>query len=93
MNPIKADILEQLDSDNFTQIYCDQHTFEDGLREAQHIIDRVSPSYCNWKYDETHDKWDTECREGYYFASKGPKENDFGFCPYCGRMIKTKERD
>lgn len=42
---------------------------------------------CNWQYDESHDKWDTNCGEGFQLMCDGPKENKMKFCPYCGLKL------
>ena len=45
--------------------------------------------YCKWKYDERHDKWDTECGQGHQFMEGGLRENNHVFCPYCGRRTEA----
>lgn len=46
-------------------------------------------SACHWRYDATHDKWDTECEQAHIFIAEGPKENDYKFCPYCGAQVRV----
>ena len=46
---------------------------------------------CTWTYDEYCDYWETECNEAFVFAADGPVENNFTYCPYCGREIEVSE--
>jgi hypothetical protein len=46
------------------------------------------PVHCLWI--ETPDAaWQTFCGELFEFTTEGPKENNFTFCPYCGRYIEA----
>lgn len=42
---------------------------------------------CKWRYDSTHEKWDTQCEEAHCFFEGSPKDNNYKFCPYCGKEI------
>jgi hypothetical protein len=42
---------------------------------------------CKWKYDEITGAWETSCDNLFSFLADGPVENNFKFCPYCGREI------
>ena len=44
-------------------------------------------SRCEWEWDETHDKWDSECGNSFQFITGTPTENEMQFCPYCGKQI------
>ena len=47
---------------------------------------------CIWK--ETEDgRHDTQCGEAFEFTNDGVKANGFKFCPFCGKQIKTVQRD
>jgi hypothetical protein len=50
----------------------------------QFISRRVS---CKWIYDDTHDKWDTECGNAWQFMQDTPAENGVKFCMYCGGEV------
>jgi len=43
---------------------------------------------CVWTYDEREDYWATSCGEAMCFPEGTPKENNFGYCSYCGNKIK-----
>lgn len=43
---------------------------------------------CEWKEDEDG-IWHTECDNSFHFTEGGPTENDFLFCPYCGKRLET----
>ena len=42
---------------------------------------------CQWKYCESECSWDTQCDNKYQFMNDGPKENDYKFCPGCGKPV------
>jgi len=42
---------------------------------------------CQWKYCESECSWDTQCNNKYQFMNDGPKENDYKFCPGCGKPV------
>jgi len=53
---------------------------------------------CKWIlpeviYTEDFDEvWETSCHHFYIFLDGGPKENDFVYCPFCGkRMVAIRE--
>jgi hypothetical protein len=48
------------------------------------------PDKCKWTYDDDG-YYDTSCDNAFVFISDGPLENDFKYCPYCGREIEVSE--
>ena len=42
---------------------------------------------CEWKHNETADFWEASCEHLCIFMADGPKENEYAYCPYCGRKI------
>ncbi len=67
---------------------------EKNIRAAIDVWNKRTPTpapalACKWTYDEGHDKWDTGCGEAHCFMADGPKENSYGYCPYCGRELKA----
>ena len=51
----------------------------------------VSDDVCEWKYNDTEYYWESSCDHLHIFMSDGPKENEYDFCPYCGKKIKVVE--
>ena len=43
---------------------------------------------CEWKYNDTEYYWESSCDHLHIFMSDGPKENNYEYCPYCGKQIK-----
>ena len=43
---------------------------------------------CDWTWCDDDDGWSTSCDAGFIFNDGGPVDNDFKFCPYCGKPIK-----
>jgi hypothetical protein len=48
---------------------------------------------CQWGQEEDDEWgiWGTECRESFQFSHDGVMENNFRYCPYCGKPIETSE--
>ncbi len=49
---------------------------------------------CNWQEEETLDYtfWETDCKQAFWFTEGGtPADNDFAYCPYCGKVMNGKE--
>ena len=44
---------------------------------------------CEWKYSDSEYYWESSCEHLHIFMSDGPKENEYDFCPYCGKNIKV----
>ena len=50
-------------------------------------MDDTKMQACQWKYCESECSWDTQCDNKYQFMNDGPKENDYKFCPGCGKPV------
>ena len=48
----------------------------------------VSDDVCEWKYNDSEYYFESSCEHLHIFMSDGPKENEYEFCPYCGKKIK-----
>lgn len=46
---------------------------------------------CVWAYDDFHDYYDTDCKRAFSLITGTPKDNDYVYCPNCGRKIKVKQ--
>jgi septal ring factor EnvC (AmiA/AmiB activator) len=42
---------------------------------------------CVWRYDATHEKYDTSCGGAWCFMEDGILENKLRFCPHCGGPV------
>lgn len=42
---------------------------------------------CKWVYDFKSDYYETECKNVFHFVNDGINENEFKFCPYCGKSV------
>ena len=64
-----------------------------GLEKAIEIVKQVgvSDDVCEWKYSDSEYYWESSCEHLHIFMSDGPKENEYDFCPYCGKKIKVVE--
>ena len=48
----------------------------------------VSDNVCEWKYNDSEYYFESSCKHLHIFMSDGPKENEYRFCPYCGKKIR-----
>lgn len=47
---------------------------------------------CEWRLcDEEANVYDTSCRNPHILIEGTPKENNYEYCPYCGKKIKVVE--
>ena len=51
----------------------------------------VDDDVCEWKYKDPEYYFESSCEHLHIFMSDGPKENEYRFCPYCGKKIKVVE--
>ena len=64
-----------------------------GLRNSIKIVKQgvVSDDVCEWKYNDSEYYFESSCKHLHIFMSDGPEENEYRFCPYCGKKIKVVE--
>lgn len=48
----------------------------------------VDDDVCEWEYNDSEYYFESSCKHLHIFMSDGPKENEYRFCPYCGKKIK-----
>lgn len=47
---------------------------------------------CEWKCDnDEFDVYDTKCKNRHVFFEGSPIDNEYEYCPYCGKKIKVVE--
>ena len=52
----------------------------------------VSDDVCEWRLcGEDANVYDTSCRNPHILIEGTPKENNYEYCPYCGKKIKVVE--
>ena len=89
--------LEELDVKSITRYKNGNFGDFDGIeyyikkREAIEIVKQgiVSDDVCEWRLcDEEANVYDTSCRNPHILIEGTPKENNYEYCPYCGKKIK-----
>ena len=60
------------------------------------IVNQVAEEYkqevCEWRLcDEEANVYDTTCRNTHILLEGSPMDNNYEFCPYCGKKIKVVE--
>ena len=68
--------------------YLQYRAFND-LRERLEKPEQKPVDTCTWTHDDDEGSWDAECGERWSITEGTPEENNFRFCPGCGRKVKT----
>ena len=65
----------------------------DILNKAIEIVKQVSvyDDCCEWRYNDTEYCLESSCNHLQIFMDDCPKQNEYSFCPYCGKKIKVVE--
>lgn len=61
--------------------------------KAQKIVNQLAEEYnndvCEWRLcDEEANVYDTTCRNPHILIEGSPTDNNYEYCPYCGKKIK-----
>lgn len=60
------------------------------VKHADEIAAALNGPCCAWTEDEDGNWW-TGCGNVHVFTDGGPRENDYDFCPYCGKPLPESE--
>ena len=69
--------------DMLMEIFMDKDTIV--LRKYE---ENKADDVCEWKYNDSEYYFESSCEHLHIFISDGPEENEYRFCPYCGKKIK-----
>ena len=73
-----------------TKEICRICVVDDAIEIVKHS--GVSDDACEWRLcDEEANVYDTSCRNPHILIEGTPKENNYEYCPYCGKKIKVVE--
>ncbi len=84
-------VVEKLEEKKADMNFCE---YRDAFIDAIEIVKQggVSDDVCEWRLcDEEANVYDTSCRNPHILIEGTPKENNYEFCPYCGKKIKAVE--
>ena len=64
-----------------------------GIKNAIEIVNKLAEEYkndfCEWRLcDEEANVYDTTCRNPHILIEGSPTDNNYEYCPYCGKKIK-----
>ncbi len=51
----------------------------------------MTTNQCIWEFDDHYCFYETDCKHSFQFMDDGIDENNFKYCPYCGRKIVDSE--
>ena len=86
------EILSHIDFDNTIQIGLDNF-LKSYNSELLRIVKQggVTDDACEWRLcDEEANVYDTSCRNPHILVEGTPKENNYEYCPYCGKKNITR---
>ena len=65
------------------------------LKEELATSQRRKMDKCKWTYTNDYDDsyYETGCDKAFVFFNDGPLENDFIYCPYCGKLVQEVGRN
>lgn len=91
-------VVEELDCDrcescSFLKVCAGSICCRECHKKTIEIVKQggVSDDVCEWKYNDYEYYWESSCDHLHIFMADGPKENEYSFCPYCGKKIKVVE--
>lgn len=74
--------------DMLMEIFMDKDTIV--LRKYE---ENKADDVCEWRLcDEEANVYDTSCRNPHILINGTPEENNYRFCPYCGKKIKVVDK-
>ena len=88
-------VVNQLKTDFSVKLYGSGNSdnYLIPVKKAIEIVKNggVSDNVCEWKYNDSEYYFESSCKHLQIFMSDGPEENEYRFCPYCGKKIKVVE--
>ena len=85
-------VVNQLKTDFSVKLYGSGNSdnYLIPVKKAIEIVKNgdVSDNVCEWKYNDSEYYFESSCKHLHIFMSDGPKENEYRFCPYCGKKIR-----
>lgn len=57
------------------------------IEGASVTITTFNHGICEWTWEPFSDHYETDCGEGFQFMNGGVEQNNYEFCPHCGREI------
>ena len=88
-------VVEELEIDSSVKLYGSGNSdnYLIPVKKAIEIVKQggADDDVCEWKYNNSEYYWESSCEHLHIFMSDGPEENEYDFCPYCGKNIKVVE--
>ena len=88
-------VVEELKTDSSVKLYGSGNSdnYLIPVNRAIEIVKQgdVDDEVCEWRYNDSEYYFETSCKHLHIFMSDGPKENEYEFCPYCGKKINVIE--
>lgn len=85
---------EAMDSIDLTNLFGPideqlKRAIDFGMRQFREVkrLQTATGRVCQWKYDDIHEKYDTDCGRAWMFTDGSLKANGVEYCPFCGGKV------
>ena len=90
MNQIPHDSKLSVDLMEYADLV--EQSNKEAVQALKRVLDGNHDDVCEWRLcDEEANVYDTSCRNPHILIEGTPKENNYEYCPYCGKKIKVVE--
>lgn len=92
--PIEEDVKDVIEKFSVEELQDIVETTESfSCFSVEHIFHTAlygpSQKHCDWGHEDDYGIHETSCGHTFEFTTDGVKENDFKYCPYCGKLISV----
>ena len=72
-----------------TKELCRICAVDDAIEIVNQLAEEYNNDFCEWRLcDEEANVYDTTCRNPHILIEGSPTDNNYEYCPYCGKKIK-----
>lgn len=57
------------------------------------LVTKMHREGCEWAWQPRSNHYETGCGDGFQFMNGGVEENNYNYCPHCGRKIEVVKDD
>ena len=88
-------LIGRLEELRWKTIFDAQCLFENSMvdkcvKTVKELAEEYNNDFCEWRLcDEEANVYDTTCRNPHILIEGSPTDNNYEYCPYCGKKIKV----
>ena len=70
-------------------VLAERNGYERAIEIVNQLAEEYNNDFCEWRLcDEEANVYDTTCRNPHILIEGSPTDNNYEYCPYCGKKIK-----